>query len=877
MTNKGVTPVVKNAIDYIEESPLFTNDKYNWIVQLVRSVLDDNLQEDNNVEIIIDNLIGRKRKHKIKSVTVLSKVDVPENIANPKSVIVKIKSIDILKNIGLITLNEPLNFKDGLNVFFGKNGAGKSTLYMGMCRALGHPKRVFPNVNFSGNDSCCVLTYEGVDGKDYKSKWDVSNNPDKPVNVRIFDSLISNFIVQHDQENRFEMAHLKIEYFSKLHDLYDLLEKKLAIEANFIGDKKFECKNSIQLRAPFLFKNNELALDEKNLKTITFLKKDKKELDDIENQIKLLEKGSADSLIKNINGALEEINKLLVRFGNLNPKETSDEKSNVDEWELNFDKKYLDCINKKIKQYQTTKAFIKQQGKNKIASSLPEDWLNNPLWEIFIKSSIEFLNTLDNKSITKFLKEKCVYCNQDLRSDESRKLMEAYQELSHNLKDKLDSIEFELNKIREEVVSIVELFEHISVSNSKIVAELEHIGKDEQMLSSIDFVTLKKDFEGIAGQIQDSKEIIYKNCIPRFNKFWNIYVDIYEALQNKLLSLKDNVLNKAIKLDEYNEKAIPLESKRDTVAIKSEILKYIKLERKHLALSLKIDEISAIRQLTSTIKTTFTNKETLNEFKNTLNDEYKFFDFSMPLLWEIKPITRDGVNKRVYSIGDKQLAEIFSEGEQKVHSLSDFFAQCRMEKYKGVFIFDDPVNSLDEDNIELVANRIKGLVDDGNQVIVFTHNLYFLNSLINTSRDKINKLERNNSQISLMRDLNIDDKKDDMKKRLAKIKEKFESLDKKRPDELDMRNTYDLISGYLESYIEKVLFNNVVSRFRPNIRVESLSSLSPIDSTIVRDLSDLYNRTSRLGSRHSTISMTKRPSYTKLEEDIKIIEGKYKY
>jgi hypothetical protein len=668
MASKKATPVVKNAIDYIEESSLFTNDKYNWVAQLVRLVLDDTLQE-NDVETLIDKLISRKKKQKKQSATPPKKLNVSKNVSNAQADIVKIKSIDKLNNVGLVALDEPFYFKDGLNVFFGKNGAGKSTLYMGMCKALGHSKRVFPNINISSNKSCCVLTYEGADGKDYEAKWDASNSSSKSVKVKIFDSLISNYIIQHDQENQFEMAHLKIEYFSKLYDLYDLLESKLKVETDTIEDKKLTCKSLVQSKAPFLFENDELVLDEKSLNAISFSKKDKKDLADFEGKIKLLEKGTTDLLLKNIDSALEEVKKLLTPFGELVPTETSGGEI-IDKWKFNFGKKYFDDVNRKIKQHITAKAFIKQQGKNKIASALPEDWLNSSVWEAFIKSSIDFLNTLDDESKTEFTKEKCIYCKQELKSDESKKLIEAYQELSQDLKDKLDSLGFELCEISEKADSIVGLFENISTSNNKIVAEFEHIGKDEQVVDDIDFVNLKKDFEGIIEQINKYEEIVYEDCLSRIKEFWDTYVDIYEALQNKLLVLEDNIQNKATKLYEYNKKASPLMAKKDTVAIKSEILKYIKLNSQYQAISIKIDEISTIRQLTSTIKTAFTSKETLTEFKNALNDEYNLFDFSMPSLWEIKPITRDGVNKRVYSIGDKQLAEIFSEGEQKVHSLS---------------------------------------------------------------------------------------------------------------------------------------------------------------------------------------------------------------
>ena len=74
------------------------------------------------------------------------------------------------------------------------------------------------------------------------------------------------------------------------------------------------------------------------------------------------------------------------------------------------------------------------------------------------------------------------------------------------------------------------------------------------------------------------------------------------------------------------------------------------------------------------------------EFKEYLKKEYECFNFSPPEIWNITLSTREGVNRRIYNIGDKKLADIFSEGEKKLHALSDFFAQFELEKFKGVFI-----------------------------------------------------------------------------------------------------------------------------------------------------------------------------------------------
>ena len=115
-------------------------------------------------------------------------------------------------------------------------------------------------------------------------------------------------------------------------------------------------------------------------------------------------------------------------------------------------------------------------------------------------------------------------------------------------------------------------------------------------------------------------------------------------------------------------------------------------------------------------------------FKGSLFEEYKELSFQPPEKLSIKPQR----NKRLCRVGDYKVSDIYSEGEMKIHSLAEFFAKAQVDQFKGVYIFDDPVNSLDYERTEYVKNRIKKLVSEGNQVLVFTHNIYFLNSLVDT-------------------------------------------------------------------------------------------------------------------------------------------------
>ena len=91
-----------------------------------------------------------------------------------------------------------------------------------------------------------------------------------------------------------------------------------------------------------------------------------------------------------------------------------------------------------------------------------------------------------------------------------------------------------------------------------------------------------------------------------------------------------------------------------------------------------------------------------------------------------------------------------------------------------------------------------------------------------------------------------------------------------------MRNVYDLMSGYLEDYVEKVYFKNVISRYRPNIRMQTLGELKDLDTSVLDNILKLYERTSRRGARHSQPGEVKKPNYTEIVSDVKELKDNYK-
>lgn len=84
--------------------------------------------------------------------------------------------------------------------------------------------------------------------------------------------------------------------------------------------------------------------------------------------------------------------------------------------------------------------------------------------------------------------------------------------------------------------------------------------------------------------------------------------------------------------------------------------------------------------------------------------------------------------------GSARVSEVFSEGEQTALGLAGFLTEVHLDGSKSSVILDDPVTSLDAGRRAKTAKRLVELADE-RQVIVFTHEITFVNELLRQGED----------------------------------------------------------------------------------------------------------------------------------------------
>jgi hypothetical protein len=182
-----------------------------------------------------------------------------------------------------------------------------------------------------------------------------------------------------------------------------------------------------------------------------------------------------------------------------------------------------------------------------------------------------------------------------------------------------------------------------------------------------------------------------------------------------------------------------------------------------------------------------------------------------------------------YSPGD-----ILSEGEQRAIAIGSFLAEVALSGSKGGIVFDDPVSSLDHRRRERVAKRLAAEAAH-RQVIVFTHDIYFLCILAeeaNASGVPITtqSLTRRAEGFGVA-DPELPFEGKNASKRIGALKSQQQLIAKLYKDGEEQEHRRQTVEAYFqlrmtwERTVEEVLLGQVVLRFRKGVETKRLAGV----------------------------------------------------
>lgn len=256
------------------------------------------------------------------------------------------------------------------------------------------------------------------------------------------------------------------------------------------------------------------------------------------------------------------------------------------------------------------------------------------------------------------------------------------------------------------------------------------------------------------------------------------------------------------------------------------------------------------------------------------NDECKSLNCEIGI--DISHTGSAGTSYRQLFLKGKEPSKILSEGEQKIISLADFLAEMKLSEITCGVIFDDPVTSLDDERKGRIAERIAE-ESTKNQVVVFTHDLVFVSTLISACCEfKIDHVchwiekrddtpgyvflnnapsyEKQYRNSEIPRSHYVEANKADCPpaQREYLIKSAFTEL----------RTCYEVL-------VINDLFKNVVQRFNERVSVDSLKDVCFVDE-LVTELLDNFGQCCRYmeGHTHSDKYAYQKPTVENLNTEI---------
>ncbi|HBN8587194.1 TPA: AAA family ATPase [Pseudomonas aeruginosa] len=183
-------------------------------------------------------------------------------------------------------------------------------------------------------------------------------------------------------------------------------------------------------------------------------------------------------------------------------------------------------------------------------------------------------------------------------------------------------------------------------------------------------------------------------------------------------------------------------------------------------------------------------------------------------------------------------AAILSEGEQRAISIASFLAEIKLGRGRGGIVLDDPVSSLDHRRRWEVAERL-AVESLTRQVIVFTHDIYFLCILEQKVEELGATLTKNYIRRTAQgygvhsQDLPFDVM--GTKDRIARLRQELVEVrraQKDGDDEEHRRLTaacYGRLRLAWERCVEEVLLNGAVQRFGEGVSTQRLKSVVVTD------------------------------------------------
>lgn len=844
--------ILEEQLETLEtEVKKFADGLSYWAKFLAEKILSSNTISDNDIDTSYSYLLEHL---KLKEETEKPEIEIDynaENAGNYKSDLLLTK-LENVEGVNALAENQTIEFSPNLTIIYGANGSGKSG-YVRLLKNVFYskaPENILPNVHIDNG-------HKAIDAK-FTFK---SSNTEIPLGFSdkdnaefeqfaVFDG---NSVLKHlENKNEFEFRPAGLSFFADYTNAIIRVEQKLNAEiqnkqsgniANDLSDL-FDGNSEIKTLVQNL--NAETKIED--LKKYTpFSDENKTQKEAIQKQydeLLLASKGKEKEIKKN-----ESIKSLI-----------SQNKQAIEKLNQFFTTEVIEKVKTTISDCVLKEATAKNEGIENFKTDEIEN-VGKAEWKNFIVSAEIFAKTQKAENIGYPENgDNCLLCQQPL-SEEARTLISNYwtfiksvaEQNAKQAQEKLDDAKGNYENLN---------FDLFPQDNTLTVWLTENYPIELEALK-LKLTEQKTLAQNIVSDIQN--KIVTERAELQISVEQNTIIET--AIDATLKLIKEDEQSKELEkllksktLLEHKEKFNTHFSKFETFVNNQVWLKE----------AYKADY--AKRKTTDTEKA-LSNKYFNQKYIDAFNEECQKLNGNFGI--DINHTGSAGKSYRQLKLKGKNPNAVLSEGEQKVIAIADFLAEMHLsEVYKGI-VFDDPVTSLDEKRKNEIAERLTREALK-KQVIIFTHDLVFVSSLIghcknNNTANDCHWIENvGGSQPGTIWLRNTPSFEKDYRTS-GKSQGYYDDAKKCAPEQREdkIKNGFAALRTSYESQVVFGLFNGVVQRFEERVSVDSLESV--FFTTEIRDeLLDNFYKCCRYmeGHSHSDKYAYKKPELENLNEEI---------
>lgn len=851
--------IVAKEVKTLEtEVKAFTNSQPYWAKYLCSEILAGNEITDaiidNGYYYLLEEL-GLKDKTEAPEITISYNPSASDDFKENLS----FDSLTNVEGVNALTENQLIELTKNITIIYGANGAGKSG-YVRLLKNAFYSKDkndILPNINIVAGHKPISATFKfSSDGSDISLTYPEDSGNGIFNQFAVFDGDIGKKHLSVRNDFSFRPAGLQLfnEFNTTLEKLNTKLKKDILTKntANpFSNEDIFQGESEVKTFLTKLSHNSRLDALKAHLPYTDEEKKNKSKLDKEYDDLKIA--------LAQKDKALKE---LKIIKAQLATRKTNLAKINV--W---FAQAQLDTLVKAISDCKLKEGIAQKEGVEKFQTYKIHN-IGSTEWKKFIEAAEQFAS-IQSENGYPLLGDHCLLCQQEISDEIPQNLISSYWEYIKSVAEQ------EAKSASEKLIEIKNYYEGLTFNqfpeNDVLTIWLKD--KYEIDLFNLDGGLKKQKAlsQVLVENINNKKDIVQTEIQLDLSAL----DAISEAVEKEI---------KAFEEDEQNKNLSKLLSKKTYLAHKEKLeSRYTDIEILHKNL-IWVNKANKFNKQSFKVQSTNTEKRLSNEYFNidyidAFNEECEKLNGKFGI--EIDAKSSDAQSNRQLFLKNKDPSAILSEGEQKVIALADFIAETNITTINKGVIFDDPVNSLDEERKSVIAERLVS-ISDKKQVIIFTHDLVFVSSLINYATDNallhechwIENRNGNPGQVWLknsptyekvyrnaepVRKIYFDANKDECTpaQREFLVKSGFTAL----------RTCYEVL-------VINDLFKNVVQRYNERVSVDGLSNVY-FDEALVNELLESFGHCCRYmeGHSHSDKYAYKRPEPVNLNEEIQRYEA----